>query len=347
MAKQTTAAPPASGLPAQASMNNLLGAQNGLPQSTPSSVDQGPSAANGQAVNPLGALFAGMSNGVQSQNQNQAQNVAAQNPLASLLPRAQVPTMPQATPLGQDPQQQFQLIQLMAAQGIPPDQWGTALQLLALQGANGQSNVGGVPNFAPPPPGANGWGGQSRDAQGPDYMRSPPSQYRRRSRSPGWDRRRDLSPPRRRDSPVYGDYRGDAAGRNRDDRGGRRGNEYRQRSPPGRRRRTPTPPPKDVPLPPPGVKNVQFDPSIGKGNIKVLSRTLFVGGVTSSEAHLRSLFANYGVVQTCIVNVDKRHAFVKMIDRKDAVAAREGMEQYKSGDMQLRVSTSRLPLWQA
>jgi protein NRD1 len=31
-----------------------------------------------------------------------------------------------------------------------------------------------------------------------------------------------------------------------------------------------------------------------------------------------------------------------MIDRKDAVAAREGMEQYKSGDMQLRVSISRL-----
>src|SRR5437764_10870870 len=72
MAKQTTAAPPTSGFPAQASMNNMLGAQNGLPQSTPSSVDQGPSATNGQAVNPLGALFAGMSNGVQSQNQNQA-----------------------------------------------------------------------------------------------------------------------------------------------------------------------------------------------------------------------------------------------------------------------------------
>ena len=329
-------------------MNNLLGAQNGLPQSTPSSVDQGPSATNGQAVNPLGALFAGMSNGVQNQNQNQAQNVAAQNPLASLLPRTQVPAIPQAAPLAQDAQQQFQLIQLMAAQGIPPDQWGTALQLLALQGANGQSNAGGVSNFAPPLPGANGWAGQSRDQQGPDYMRSPPSQYRRRSRSPGWDRRRDLSPPRRRDSPVYGDYRGDATGRNRDDRGGRRGNDYRQRSPPGRRRRSPTPPPKDVPLPPPGVKNVQFDPSIGKGNIKVLSRTLFVGGVTSSEAHLRSLFANFGVVQTCIVNVDKRHAFVKMIDRKDAVAAREGMEQYKSGDMQLRVRISlALPSVQA
>jgi protein NRD1 len=70
--------------------------------------------------------------------------------------------------------------------------------------------------------------------------------------------------------------------------------------------------------------------------IKVLSRTLFVGGVTSTEAHLRSLFSAYGTVQTCIVNTDKRHAFVKMINRHDAVKAREGMEQFKSGDMQLR-----------
>jgi protein NRD1 len=43
------------------------------------------------------------------------------------------------------------------------------------------------------------------------------------------------------------------------------------------------------------------------------------------------------VVQTCIVNIDKRHAFVKMVNRRDAVTAREGMETYKSGDMQLRV----------
>lgn len=58
---------------------------------------------------------------------------------------------------------------------------------------------------------------------------------------------------------------------------------------------------------------------------------------SSSEAHLRQLFNKYGVVQTCIVNIDKRHAFVKMINRRDAVNAREGMETYKSGDMQLRV----------
>ena len=53
---------------------------------------------------------------------------------------------------------------------------------------------------------------------------------------------------------------------------------------------------------------------------------------------MRSLFNKYGVVQTCIVNTDKRHAFIKMVTRHDAIAARDGMESYKSGDMQLRVS---------
>jgi hypothetical protein len=57
----------------------------------------------------------------------------------------------------------------------------------------------------------------------------------------------------------------------------------------------------------------------------------------SSEAQLRALFNQFGLVQTCIVNVDKRHAFIKMINRMDAMKARDGMETYKSGDMQLRV----------
>lgn len=59
---------------------------------------------------------------------------------------------------------------------------------------------------------------------------------------------------------------------------------------------------------------------------------------SAPESHLRALFNQFGVVQTCIVNVDKRHAFIKMINRRDAMNAREGMETYKSGDMQLRVS---------
>ena len=327
MNKQNTANQPAAA-PAPPSLNNFLGAQNGNLQPT-STVNQGPSAANSQAVNPLGALFAGMSNGAQSQSPaNVPQN---QNALAALLsqsqaqPQAQapaLPTMPQGSaPIGQDAQAQLQVLQLLAAQGVPPDQWATALQLLNMQGG-----AGGLPF---PASQANNWGqagGVSRDREG---YRSPPSQsqYRRRSRSPTYDRRRDPSPRRHRDSPAGDAYRDN-----------RRGNEYRQRSPPGRRRRTPTPPSADSALPPPGPRNIQWDRSLPPGSIKVLSRTLFVGGVTSSEAHLRGLFSKFGIVQTCIVNVDKRHAFVKMLDRKDAQRARDGMEDYRDGSTQLRVS---------
>ncbi|OAP60135.1 hypothetical protein AYL99_05137 [Fonsecaea erecta] len=339
MAKQNSAAPPAISAPAQTSLNNLLGAQNGIPLAN-STVNPGlaPAVTNGPAVNQLGALFAGLSNGAQSQS---PANVPA-NPLAAFLPQqAPAPAVPQNPALlSQDPQAQaqvqLQLLQLLASQGVPPDQWATALQLLNMQGAGGGVGVGSGGASAsasglafPPPVPANNWAGQaptpgpSRDAQ----TRSPPGQYRRRSRSPGYDRRRDLSPRRRRDSPGADGYR--------NDRDGRRGAEYRQRSPMGRRRRSPTPP-SDYQLPPPGPKNVQWDPTLPKGHIKVFSRTLFVGGVTSSEPHLRGLFSKFGVVQTCIVNIDKRHAFIKMINRRDAESARDGMEEYKVGDMQLR-----------
>lgn len=322
MAKQNPAAQPAAGIPGQASLNSMLGAQNSN-SALPPNVN-GFSTANGQPVNPLGALFAGMSNGAQ-----QTQSPAPPNPFAAFLPQPQAPpVLPQAAPApGSDAQaQQIQLLSILAAQGVPPDQWATALQLLNMQSAQPQNGAASMPFPAPLP--TNNWPGQtssSRDA----FTRSPPSQLRRRSRSPGWERRRDPSPRRRRDSPVYGDQR------NGGDRDGDRGNAYRRRSPP--RRRQSLSPPKDSSLPPPGPKIIEWDRSMAPGCIKVLSRTLFVGGVTSSEPHLRSLFAPYGIVQTCIVNVDKRHAFVKMLYRKDAVVARTAMEEYKDGSNQLRV----------
>ncbi|KAJ5318745.1 hypothetical protein N7476_005165 [Penicillium atrosanguineum] len=91
----------------------------------------------------------------------------------------------------------------------------------------------------------------------------------------------------------------------------------------------------DPNLPPPGSKLIEWDYSIGQGNIKVLSRTLFVGGVTSTESQLRNLFSKLGNVQTCIVNRDKRHAFIKMTRRQGAVSARDGMASCRTGDMQL------------
>ncbi|KAL2817230.1 hypothetical protein BDW59DRAFT_152826 [Aspergillus cavernicola] len=357
MAKQNTAAPAAPAAAAPVNPLSALSQQSTVPQPVSSSVDQGLQSQSGQAgVNPYGAMgnpFAALGNLApnptlaqpQSQSHTPTPLTAAQNPLAALLPQATAgPAQPPSmTPDGL--QQQLQLLQMLAAQGIPQEQWGTALQILTLSGANNMPNLnpGQIPGFNLPGQNANAWGAhpdpQSRDfdrERDRDYMRSPPGGYRRRSRSPGWDRRRDVSPPRRRDSPVYGEYHGDSPGRRGADPRGRRGNDYRQRSPPGRRRRSPSPPHQESTLPPPGPKFIEWDYSIGQGSIKVMSRTLFVGGVTSSEAHLRSLFGKFGLVQTCIVNTDKRHAFIKMISRQDAIQAREGMESYKSGDMQLR-----------
>lgn len=56
-----------------------------------------------------------------------------------------------------------------------------------------------------------------------------------------------------------------------------------------------------------------------------------------SEAELRRIFSRYGTVQTCIVNKDKRHAFVKMLTRKDALKAKENMEDNRTIDLPLRV----------
>lgn len=292
MAKQNTAAPAAPAVPAQSNPLSALAQQNAASQPIPPSADQASQPPNGQAaVNPYagGAMplpFTGLGSVasnpalVQPQSQSHTPNplTAAQNPLAALLPQATAaPTQPMPA-MGTDPlQQQFQLLQLLAAQGIPQEQWATALQILSLSNATNMANMNpgqaaGYTNL--PGQNVNAWGSrpesQPRDDRGRDYIRSPPGQYRRRSRSPGWDRRRDVSPPRRRDSPVYGEYHGDSPGRRGDSRDtrGRRPNDYRQRSPPGRRRRTPSPPRKDPTLPPPGPKLVEWDYSIGQGNIK-------------------------------------------------------------------------------
>ena len=308
-AKQTTNGPAAPVATASApnNLSALLGVQNSTPQST-TPVNQG----QGQNVNPLAALFGGgMNNGAQPQvPQNQA------NPLAAFFPQQQqAPAVPNPASVAPDAQATLQLVQMMAQQGIPPDQWAAALQVLNAQ----QAGRGALP-FPPPPIPGFGQINPSRDGQ----PRSPDS-GRRRSRSPDYGRRNG-----RPGSPGHDRYRNGSDGRNG------RGSEYRQRSPVGRRRRSPSPEAQN--LPPPGEKFLEWDHSMPKDCIKVMSRTLFVGGVTSSEAHLRSLFAQYGIVQTCIVNVDKRHAFVKMINRTDAQAARNGMEEYRDGSTQLRVS---------
>lgn len=50
----------------------------------------------------------------------------------------------------------------------------------------------------------------------------------------------------------------------------------------------------------------------------------------ATEQELREIFKRFGEVQTCIVNPEKHHAFVKMATRTDSVQAKLGMEKEKN-----------------
>lgn len=340
MAKSNTTAPGGS---SQASSHNVTNAQNLYPQNVPLSVNQNGSVPQNQAVGVPGAVNPAMPFTGASNNPNLAHTLSnmtsGQSTVqgGSLLPAGMTPEVFQ---------QQLQLLQLLQAQGIPQEQWGTVLSAF-MSGAAGGAAMPGVTNAAYAAPNwqqNHGYGGndQSRDRSS-FHDQTPSSGNRRqrsRSRSPSrWGDRRDVTPPRRRDSPVYGDYRGnttrDSGRGDYGAQGGRRGqgDSYRRRSP-DRYRRSPSP--RQHNIPPPGPKWIEYDRTLGDGMIKVLSRTLFVGGVTCSDEKLRGIFTEFGVVQTCIVNTDKRHAFVKMITRADSMRAKEGMERFKSSEMQLR-----------
>lgn len=218
---------------------------------------------------------------------------------------------------------------------IPADQAMTVLAVLAQN-----QQPGSVP-IVPPPPQlpvtANSQPVAQNNAQS-DRFEQNGNRYRDRSRSPDYNRRRQSprrSPPNRRDSPTYGAYdpnagaesnvqnrndreRGRGRGRNR----GRGRDEYRQRTPPAERRQ----PAPGEHLPNTQPKFLEWDHSMPRDHIRVLSRTLFVGGAGGTEGEIRNIFSRFGKVQTCIVNQDKRHAFVKMVNRQFAVAAKEGMD---------------------
>ncbi|PSN68156.1 hypothetical protein BS50DRAFT_358644 [Corynespora cassiicola Philippines] len=237
-----------------------------------------------------------------------------------------------------------QIIQAMQAGTISPDQGLQFLSALssAMNGAGAapspMQQQQQQPSSVPPAQPA------AHDPTPPARYEQNGSRYRDRSRSPDLNRRRRSpdrrSPVNRRDSPTYGVYdpnaaaegtvptrpeRGERGGRNRGRNRGNRAerNEYRQRSPPGQRGQ-PSPSgngPRNQ-----QQKFLEWDHTLPRDNIKVLSRTLFVGGAGGTEAEIRNIFSRFGKVQTCIVNQDKRHAFVKMVDRHDAVAAKEGMD---------------------
>lgn len=270
------------------------------------------------------------------------------NPTASLLnaftggANAQPPTYPQQNqPMpnvqsngAQDAlMQQAQVLSTLLAAGYTQEQ---ILQAYSSISNNLAAPAPAAPPAAPPtqpmygssssvPAGSSGWDA-SRDRDG----------YRSRSRSPDYQRGSGVN---RRDSPVYGEYNPNATrGNDSEDRRGRdrgRGgrDKYRQRTPP---------PSNPAPRNNQALKWVEYDDSLSEGNIKVLSRTLFVGGAAGTEAELRSIFSQFGQVQTCIVNLDKRHAFVKMASRKDAVAAKAGMENPKDPNI---VNKARQTRW--
>lgn len=346
IARQNITAPPASvSVPATASPFSI-------PPTQPGAVVQQSAfqTTQSQAPTPASALFPAVAPPVnapalpypyapQTQTQAPLQNqpfmspVTASNP-APGFPGAALGAPPAAAAGGVDPniQQQVMLIKLLSDQGVPGDKIPLIIAGMQHSGIAGAGAVLSSASPSMPPqsqiqpgqqPYGSSWGQESfRPDESRDrsfnQVRSPPRYH---------DRSRSRSPPRHWDQ-LGRDYSGfgpnsPGTGRmeDRDRRG--RGSDYRQRSPPGRRGRSQTPP-QDFPRP--GAKWVEIDRSLPQGHIKVLSRTLFVGGVTCSEAELRSVFGRHGQVQTCIVNKDKRHAFVKMVTRKDAVHAKEAME---------------------
>ena len=260
MAKTNTTAAP--GMPSQASPINVPS----LWQNMNSSVNPATSTPNyvqpvnvpGAAIgaNPFAGVMSSASNFGLNQGMPAGQTNVHTNPVT---PHA---TTPEAL------QQQVQLIQMLQAQGVPQDQWATVIQVLMAAGTVG----GGAPTV-PAQPSWQQNGGRddsSRDRNGYDSsynIRSPSGRYRghrSRSRSPsGYNRRREPTPPRRRDSPSYGDYgRGGRSGRQERNR-----NEYRQRSPQAPYRRSDSPRQEQA-LPPPGPKNLQYDLSLPPNHIK-------------------------------------------------------------------------------
>lgn len=260
----------------------------------------------------------------------------AQNPLgalASLLPPHVLSNPATLT-------QVLTLLQGLQQEGIPQEQWGAVIAALypPPQQNNGQAST---PTWGAPQDGY-----QQRSDNHGGYRDRSRDRARGRSRSPDWRRERNTN---RRPSPVYGVYDASAAQSQSDspassglDKKGKvRGRAYRQRTPPSTTRNGHQDSP-GVPVQGLAPKWTDIDPTLPPGHIKVLSRTLFVGGATGSEQELRAIFSRFGQVQTCIANEDKRHAFVKMCTRSDAVAAKTAMENVKDHDI---LSKARQTKW--
>ncbi|KAJ5413671.1 hypothetical protein N7509_000298 [Penicillium cosmopolitanum] len=248
---------------------------------------------------------------LQSQSQSQSAN-----PLAATLPQslAAAPAM---------------YGNVILQPGFSQDQWAAALQFSNMNNVMGAANPAQLPGLGV----ISGQGALGRgqtDVQSCDdleYEKVDSHGYRPISLSPDFHRNHNALPSRRHGQPFCHEYHGNFQSH--------RSKAYRRGSPPDRGRQSESPRRKGYNVFPPCPKLVEWDYSIGPGNIKILSRTLTVTGVFS-EVYLRSHFSTFGVVQTCIIDGDKRRAFIKMLSHQDAVRAREGAGTYRSDQRPLR-----------
>ena len=92
-------------------------------------------------------------------------------------------------------------------------------------------------------------------------------------------------------------------------------------------------------------KYIALDSNLPPDHIKVLSRTLFVGGASGTQKEIQDLFEQYGRVQTCIVSNEKRHAFVKMTTRAHALNAKANMEKLQNNNDRYVHHVARQTKW--
>ncbi|ODV95182.1 hypothetical protein PACTADRAFT_49930 [Pachysolen tannophilus NRRL Y-2460] len=83
-------------------------------------------------------------------------------------------------------------------------------------------------------------------------------------------------------------------------------------------------------------RHFSYDNSIPAGSIKVMSRTLFIGGVPTymDERELASVLRPYAEVQSVILNNERKHAFVKVYSRAEAESVIQSFN--KNGNLALR-----------
>lgn len=283
--QNTSAAPSNPSLPAPAASYSMPPAASNAPLPALASSMPQPHQPYMPAAQPVNVSSLPLSlTQMLGQNAIPAMPSAAGNPSNPYAAAPAAPPAPGAGGAGLDPnvQQQIMLIKALADQGVPFDKIPALIQSMTAAAAA----TGSFPAMQPPapipaaqgtfPPVQQPWAtaapGPAPDQGYQDNVRSPRYRNRSRSRSPerGWNARGSPRGGREygRNSPPRGrmDDR---------DRNGRAGNDYRQRSPRGRHGRSHSP---SIELQ--QEKWVEFDPTLPSDHIKVLSRTLFVGGVT-------------------------------------------------------------------